>query len=59
MGSIPVSLREAGVAAYTVSAHKWVLAPPGSALLYLSARAQDLVRAAHFDADWPPASAAG
>jgi selenocysteine lyase/cysteine desulfurase len=53
-GSIEVELEQLGADVYTVSAHKWMLAPPGSALLYLCAQAQELVRAVHFDADTPP-----
>jgi selenocysteine lyase/cysteine desulfurase len=34
-GSIEVELEQLGADVYTVSAHKWMLAPPGSALLYL------------------------
>jgi cysteine desulfurase/selenocysteine lyase len=54
LGSLAVTLSETGVDIYTVSAHKWMLAPPGSGALYIRSAAQDLVKAAFFDADSPP-----
>lgn len=53
-GSLAVTLRETGADIYTVSAHKWMLAPPGSGALYIRRQAQDHVKAAFFDADSPP-----
>ena len=53
-GSLAVTLHDTDCDIYTVSAHKWMLAPPGSGLLYINSGAQDLVRASFLDADTPP-----
>jgi selenocysteine lyase/cysteine desulfurase len=53
-GSLAVTLDDTGADVYTVSAHKWMLAPPGSGLVYIRRAAQEHVQAAFFDADTPP-----
>ena len=53
-GSLAVTLHDTDCDIYTVSAHKWMLAPPGSGVLYINSAAQDLVRASFLDADTPP-----
>lgn len=49
-GGINVNLTDTGADIYTVSAHKWLLAPTGSGLLYVrSSRAQQLVTPTYTD----------
>ena len=49
-GNVHVDLDRSGVDAYTVSAHKWLLAPTGSGLLYIrSGRAQQKIKPALLD----------
>lgn len=49
-GNVHVDLEASGVDAYTVSAHKWLLAPTGSGLLYIrSGDAQKKIKPALLD----------
>ena len=53
-GSLAVTLHDTCADIYTVSAHKWMLAPPGSGLVYIHRKVQDNIQANFFDADAPP-----
>lgn len=44
-----VDLSLSGADAYTVSAHKWLLAPTGSGLLYVRARARPFIQPTYLD----------
>lgn len=48
-GNIEVRLDETGADAYTVSAHKWLLAPTGSGLLYVRRAARPYVQPTYLD----------
>lgn len=50
-GGVHVDLHATGADVYTVSAHKWLLAPTGSGLLYVknSSAVRDLVRPTYLD----------
>jgi isopenicillin-N epimerase len=49
-GNVHLDLEESGVDAYTVSAHKWLLAPTGSGLLYIrTGEAQKKIKPALLD----------
>jgi selenocysteine lyase/cysteine desulfurase len=43
VGGVAVDVKALGCDAYVSSAHKWLLAPPGSGLLYLNERAGDAI----------------
>ncbi len=50
VGNVRVLLDETGADAYTVSAHKWLLAPTGSGLLYVSHAARPHIQPTYLDA---------
>ena len=43
-GSLRVNLRQLGCHAYATSAHKWLLSPKGTGLLYISREAQEQIQ---------------
>jgi selenocysteine lyase/cysteine desulfurase len=49
VGGISVNLTETGADVYTVSAHKWLLAPTGSGLLYVRKSSQALIAPTYLD----------
>jgi len=48
-GNIPVQMDISGADAYTVSAHKWLLAPTGSGLLYVRHAARPFIQPVYLD----------
>ena len=45
-GQFPINLHDLGCDAYTVSLHKWILAPAGTGFLYVRKDARDRIRSA-------------
>ena len=45
-GQFPINLHDLGCDAYTVSLHKWILAPAGTGFLYVREDARDRIRSA-------------
>ena len=43
-GQFPINLREIGCDAYSVSLHKWILAPAGTGFLYINNEAREKIR---------------
>ena len=48
-GAIKVNVKELGCHAYATSGHKWLMAPKGTGLLYISKEAQDIIRPMQFE----------
>jgi selenocysteine lyase/cysteine desulfurase len=48
-GGIAVNLTDSGVDVYTISAHKWLLAPTGSGLLFTRLSIKPLITPTYFD----------
>ena len=48
-GAVRVNVRELGCDAYATSGHKWLMGPKGTGLLYISQKAQSVIRPMQFE----------